>query len=186
MGWTVIKDGKRLCITCKGMMPTSEFAAYAYWTKQRKRKRRHNSRCKTCESVRRADRYARDGHITRAEAREYKNKNKGILNEKVRIYRTNNAEIVRLQRRSSEAKRKDSRCGSGANGLVYKRVLDEARLGDLWLDAYSGCLISEPTIDHIVPLSRGGRHEYDNLCVTSLANNSSKHNRPLLIWMVER
>ena len=67
------------------------------------------------------------------------------------------------------------------------QVLAEARFGSsLYLDAYSGRLISDPTIDHIVPLSKGGTNAVSNLCATSFANNRSKGSQPLLVWMCRR
>jgi hypothetical protein len=65
-------------------------------------------------------------------------------------------------------------------------VLESYRIGSLYLDAYSGQLIAEPSVDHIVPLSAGGNCDADNLCVTSLANNQAKNDKPLLIWMATR
>lgn len=65
-------------------------------------------------------------------------------------------------------------------------TLDLARVGQGYLDAYSGEIISKPTIDHIVPLASGGGHSYDNLCVTSRFNNTSKHKVPLILWLVRR
>lgn len=67
-----------------------------------------------------------------------------------------------------------------------EETLSLARVGDKYLDAYSGELIDTPTIDHIVPLSLGGTNDVDNLCVTSLSNNSSKFNDLLIVWMAKR
>jgi hypothetical protein len=39
------------------------------------------------------------------------------------------------------------------------------------------------TVDHIQALSKGGAHDYWNMCVTSLANNSQKHARSLPVWL---
>lgn len=37
--------------------------------------------------------------------------------------------------------------------------------------------------DHIIALSKGGKHSADNLCVTCQSCNSSKHNKPLEVWL---
>lgn len=60
------------------------------------------------------------------------------------------------------------------------------RVGDKYLDAYTGELIDDPTIDHIIPIDAGGTNDPDNLCVTSLSNNSSKGTLPLLYWYLLR
>ncbi len=70
--------------------------------------------------------------------------------------------------------------------LVIEQTLELARVGDKYLDAYSGELIDDPTIDHIVPISKGGTNDADNLCVTSLSNNSSKCDDSLIVWLVKR
>jgi hypothetical protein len=189
MGYTVIKDGKRHCIMCKEARAVVEFPQYSYTTNQGKPSKRYGSRCSDCERTRRLCRYERRGHIERSIAREYKTANREKIAAKEREFALENRELVLCRRRAYEAKRR-AVCGNNprrsANGEVYLRVLDEARIGNLWLDAYDGELIDNPTVDHIVPVAKGGCHEYENLCVTSKANNSSKHTRSLLQWLAER
>lgn len=61
-----------------------------------------------------------------------------------------------------------------------------ARVGSQYLDAYTGELIDDPTIDHIIPLASDGAHSALNMCVTSRFNNTSKHKTPMLVWLVKR
>jgi len=42
------------------------------------------------------------------------------------------------------------------------------------------------TLDHIVPLSKGGTHSEDNLVVACRSCNASKGNRSLLEWLLSR
>jgi 5-methylcytosine-specific restriction endonuclease McrA len=80
--------------------------------------------------------------------------------------------------------------GWSKNSKAVRKAIEEtlelARIGNQYLDAYTGELIDEPTIDHIIPISKGGTNDADNLCVTSLSNNSSKFNDSLLIWLIKR
>lgn len=42
------------------------------------------------------------------------------------------------------------------------------------------------TIDHIDPLSKGGTHTLDNLTIACSSCNSSKNNKPLVLWLASR
>jgi len=57
------------------------------------------------------------------------------------------------------------------------------RVGDKYLDVYTMQLIDEPTIDHVVPLSLGGRNELENFVLTTRENNSSKGNQNLIAFL---
>jgi 5-methylcytosine-specific restriction endonuclease McrA len=48
------------------------------------------------------------------------------------------------------------------------------------------CLAPATTRDHVVPLSRGGRNDIENLVPACASCNSSKHNTPLLVWLARR
>jgi len=185
MGYTVVLDGKRACISCKAVHPITEFYVYPYTTKQGKRSVRTDSRCKSCARDRRKAHYYENSVASRETAIRYKRKHRGVLNKRVEIYRLANRELVLAQRRASQAKRK-AQVIATATGADVMQILEEARIGDAYLDAYTGELINDPTIDHIEPLSRGGSHDYWNMCVTSLSNNSTKHARPLLTWLALR
>lgn len=184
MVYTVIKDGFRDCIMCNENKPLSEFNRFKYTTKQGKRSYRYDSRCVVCNRERRILAYVSNGHKGRLRARKYKEENRDILKAKRDIYIGNNRELYLAGKRSSQAMRKTG-LSSGANALVLKQILDEAKFGNGYFDAYNCCVIQKPTIDHIKPLKRGGRHVYENLCVTSRQTNSQKNSRPFLIWLTE-
>lgn len=174
----------RVCISCKQTKAKADFYCYPYTTKQGKRSVRAESRCKDCTKARRRERNARKISVDLDTYKKYRAANKTELARRLKAYRNANIGKVRAQRIESERRRRIAKSGKKM-GLVA-RVLDEYRVGDKYIDAYSCELIDVPTIDHIVPLSCGGKHEYDNLCVTSLGNNSSKRNRPLLLWLLNR
>lgn len=48
------------------------------------------------------------------------------------------------------------------------------------------CHASATTIDHVVPISAGGSHTKANLVPACKACNSSKHDKPLLVWLATR
>ena len=42
------------------------------------------------------------------------------------------------------------------------------------------------SLDHVVPISKGGQHTKDNLVPACAYCNGSKNDRPLLVWMATR
>lgn len=48
------------------------------------------------------------------------------------------------------------------------------------------CNGTATTLDHVIPLTRGGSNGRDNLAPACLSCNSRKHNTPLIKWMVRR
>lgn len=52
--------------------------------------------------------------------------------------------------------------------------------------AYCGRQLEKLTIDHIVPLSRGGEHTKENVVPACRHCNSSKHNSSLLVYLLRR
>lgn len=42
------------------------------------------------------------------------------------------------------------------------------------------------TMDHVEPLTLGGAHDISNIVPACFPCNSSKHNKPLLLWLCER
>ena len=175
---------RRSCIVCGKEKAASEFYLFAYTTNQGKRSERLEPRCRPCARARRKERTALSGGAEAGRLRAARAKNREAYNAWQRERRVINQDRLRVQRRAYEAKR---RAVTGdATSAVVIRVLEEARVGSRYLDAYTSELISNPTIDHIIPLSAGGPHDYWNLCVTSKENNSSKHVRPLLAWLAQR
>jgi 5-methylcytosine-specific restriction endonuclease McrA len=54
------------------------------------------------------------------------------------------------------------------------------------LCVYCGKRYNELTIDHIVPISKGGEHDINNTVPACRSCNASKNDRPLLLWMYYR
>jgi 5-methylcytosine-specific restriction endonuclease McrA len=177
----------RTCITCNEARQSDSFYRYAYTTTAGNPGHRYDSRCKPCARARRIGDYSRNTEARKAVAREWKASQGEAALQKVRDYRVANREKWLLQKRAYEAKRRSGgSLDSAAAVRLVRRVLDEARVPGGYLDAYTGEIINDPEVDHIVPLARGGAHEYDNLCVTSGFNNRSKRDTPMLVWMARR
>lgn len=176
---------ERACISCLSVKPATEFYVYEYVTTQGKSSVRHESRCKDCARARRRASHAANRPTELKKMTERREKNRDRYRASLYAFREANRSHVLAQRVAHQQRRTARKHGQDDNALI-ERVLDEARVGDRYLDAYSGELIDRPVVDHIVPLSAGGAHAYENLCVTSRPNNSSKHAKPLLVWMATR
>jgi 5-methylcytosine-specific restriction endonuclease McrA len=180
---------QRECAICKAIKPASDFYSYRYITNQGKYSIRLETRCIPCSRERRKKQYRdRDHAKQHSKNQAYRAANRDRIIANVNAYRAANRDKVLLQRILSERKRRMR--GYIRNHTGVRKIIDEAlelaRVGDKFLDAYSGELIDRPTIDHIVPLSAGGEHVLDNLCITSFQNNRSKRSAPLLVWLAKR
>jgi len=179
---------ERACIVCKETKLASEFYVSQYTTRQGKQSFRLEPKCKQCLRETRIASYPARREANIAECAAYRSVNRERMNERLRQYRVANQDKTRLQRIASEQRRRAKGYNSARIDCreITEQVLELARVGDLYLDAYSGELIDKPTIDHVVPLWSGGTHSLDNLCVTSRANNISKHNKSLVVWLARR
>ena len=75
-------------------------------------------------------------------------------------------------------RRRGAPLNSEARGYARLLLLDPC--------CYCGAQASRPSIDHIVPLSRGGTSAWDNLTAACSACNSSKGRLPLLLHLYRR
>lgn len=51
--------------------------------------------------------------------------------------------------------------------------------------AYCATKTEKPEMDHVIPLAGGGSHNIDNIVPACKSCNSSKRDRPLLVWMYQ-
>lgn len=189
------------CIVCGLVKLADGFYRYRYTTNQGKSSERLDSRCMPCARAARnklrlglaakehTKRYrAANREHSLAMHRRHRAANRERLNKYLREYRARNREKVLRQRIVSEQKRQLRGYSRSRTDVarITNEALELARFWNLYMDAYSGTLIEKPVIDHIVPLSKGGDHSPENLCITSRANNSSKSASSLLHWLLRR
>lgn len=92
-------------------------------------------------------------------------------------WRLANPDKVRQRTSTQRAKRK-----SAETFVVTPR--DWRRLCERYRQSchYCGCADSSLTLDHVIPLSRGGRHSIGNIVPACLSCNSSKNARLIVEW----
>lgn len=144
-------------------------------------------------------RYAANKEQARAYRKQYREANRDKINRKLRESRASNIELSRQRvrdshkrnpqwKRSSEAKRRAIRKGVAPEELdrvnaFYAFVASATKITCRW------CTKQVPPelrhVDHIVPLSRGGRHAVDNLCCSCFDCNVRKGNKLPDEWLAE-
>lgn len=147
------------------------------------------SRCKACHCVATKSYARRNVSSVVAYRRLWAKINAERMRFLKKRWRKDNPEKSFIESRSWQYKRKATEGYNPTLRAVKAAVaetLDQYRIGALYLDVYTGNLIEMPTIDHITPLALGGSNDAENLCVTSVSNNSSKHNNLLIVWLAKR
>jgi len=104
--------------------------------------------------------------------------------EKVRAWKNasaaRNPETVLAKGARRRARKKDA-TGSGVSRIEWRNLLR----GSLGLCAY--CFKRKKlSMDHIVPLARGGEHDVANIAAVCVSCNGSKGVQPLLVWLARR
>lgn len=154
------RDGvpSKCCRACNEWLPLARFARKPDCSGGVR------NRCTTCDG-RWAYKYHRDTVI-----------------KSVRNYQKRHPEKVRLQKQASERRRHGRKMAG--------RGVSTQELRDL-LEAYGGicayCRVADAdTIDHVMPLARGGHHEIENILPACRACNFEKHTMTLDEWQVKK
>lgn len=160
----------KACSTCKKEQPSSQYSVCS------KVKSGLNARCKTCEKLR--------------HKKDYES-NKDYNIEWARKYREENYERRREVEKKSHAKNKEKyRPAHNARQSVRNKILTEKKY--LILDKELHKIYNSPcfncgsmenqSLDHIIPVSRGGNHSIGNIMTLCLKCNMSKHARTITEW----
>lgn len=100
---------------------------------------------------------------------------------KVRAWAAANPERHRASRTTSERTRHGKPLvGRGVTAAEYRAV--KAQFGGLCVY----CTEPADTTDHVIPLSRGGKHEFENLVPACKRCNFQKHSKMPAEWLVIR
>lgn len=185
------KRGTKPCTDCGETKAISEFYLKTWNCLDGNVTQTPGSRCKVCHNNICKDYAKRNKIAVRAYQRVWREINAEKLREQKRQQKKRRPEHYKRESQASRYKRK-SKAGAGYNKTLkaikeaIAFTLEQYRVGDQYLDVYSGELIDKPTIDHIVPISQGGDNSAENMCVTSAFHNTSKHRNSLLIWLTKK
>lgn len=112
--------------------------------------------------------------------REYHVKNAVEIRAKVKRWQQNNPDKLRALTLLRRARKKAATINPKAIKAWLKRILSKPTV--LCYYCKKETSTKEMHIDHIEPLSRGGKHEVGNLCVSCCSCNTSKNATRLDKW----
>lgn len=188
------------CTKCKQIKPLSEFHKYVRSIDG------HKPYCKECNKV-----AARQWHAANPEKVRIANRNWALNNpdkayeikkrwqinnpEKVkastrRWQQDNAAHVKEVAQKWAEAN-KDKRANTAqrrrakkvANGVFY---ISPKELKKLRLSPCFYCGDKSAEMDHVIPISRGGRHSIGNLVASCLKCNRSKSKKVIMEWRLDK
>lgn len=194
----------RQCRKCAGDFPLNDFPVHRF--------KRHGKQvthilwmCQSCKNLanRNSPHYEKSKPLKALRMRSYRLENPVLFKARKRAshlrnlddhrrrcrdWVAKNPEKRKLTSKASEHKRREGGWNKDSRAVRshINDALESYRIGDQYWDVYNSCLIDNPTVDHIVPVSKGGRSDAGNLCVTSMPTNSSKFNDSLIVWMLKR
>jgi len=128
----------------------------------------------------RAEYYKNNGEHVRAESAEYRKNNPEKARMAIVKWQKNNPEKLRIYNRNRKARIKGTP-GNGWSAEEEKRLL---RLYG-YQCAYCGKQV-KLTMDHIIPILKGGKHTINNVVPACVSCNCSKGTKALLAWMLEK
>jgi len=174
---------ERRCTKCWEVKSFSEFH------KQVKGKYGVVTQCKTCRAIKDKEYYEanRDKYLARSRIQYHAHREEALAAG--RQWCIDNPEKVAAKARRWQVKNADHvasymRMWRARTAGVVIEIIDIAEVWDYWgpMCAYCGST-EDLTLDHIVPLSQGGPHSFDNLTVACRSCNTSKSAKKLIEWM---
>lgn len=169
-------DRIKRCIRCGERKLLGEFDSFAYTTRQGRRSRRYNSRCKSCRVAYDKERRDAEPEKQRAMCRRWYAAN----TEQQREYRKRRQQDPAHRVNKAKAQRlRTARMRSGQPNTpeiraIYAQAMREEALIQCCPVFDIPELGKKLHVDHIIPLARGGRHEAANLQILPAGINCRK------------
>lgn len=151
----------KACSKCKVEKPFSEFYKKTRYKDYSTSPAGYSSDCKEC---------------IKAKQRLWnKNCSKELRNQVSKKWRKRNPDKVKQSCQANNANRRANYKVLTRKDIAY--ILTEGQYSCVY------CSSSGNTIDHLVPVSKGGSNNYSNLVVACKSCNSSKRDKPLLNFL---
>lgn len=139
--------------------------------------------------------YLREWYVANKEkhkevSKQYRQENHEKVSQYNRRYREANAEEIRHKQKSIAGKRRMYEQNRRARKAAQLGELDEATIELMYLHQDGLCayceypLLALYQVDHIVPLSKGGKHDWSNIAIVCRRCNNSKYTTDVEAFMV--
>lgn len=173
-------DGTRTCSKCRKRKPLTDYH------KDKSASLGHRSYCKICKTEVETDRYQNNSETKRSYQREHRKRNIGAVREQDKArYEKHKDKRIALsenQMHIRRARRNQTPFESGITRLALrKRDGDECAYCKVTMNftratgrKFSGV---DATIEHRLPLSRGGKHLWNNVVLACRDCNMSKNQK---------
>lgn len=167
---------RKTCTTCRKEKHHSKFGRMS------SSKDGLRGECKSCRNLKSRMRYARDPEFRLSESIRHNKiyqKNKDVI-----LTRTNKWSSENKEKKVEQAQRRRARKTGQIIFDLPENYLAILCKQQSHICAYCGCDVSlHPTTDHLIPLSRGGKHSIDNIKIACTSCNSSKNDKTLIEWL---
>lgn len=167
---------RKVCTVCREEKNHSEFGLNSC------HKTGLKSECKKCRNLKLKIRYENDSEFRQRESirfsKLYKNNRDKFL------ARTNKWSKDNKEKKVEQAQRRRARKIGQIIFDLPENYVSLLTKQQCYKCIYCGCDIKDhPTTDHLIPLSRGGKHSIDNIKICCMSCNSSKSNKTLIEWL---
>jgi 5-methylcytosine-specific restriction endonuclease McrA len=191
----------KTCTKCKTEKPLDQFREHPRYAGGR------TTWCTPCHQKQIKENYYKNREKRLAAGSAWYQANKDKVRETKKIWRENNREKMReyyrqyridkpeiakaavakwaknnpTQPRASAAKRRVQKAANGVFEISLKEISKLYRSNCVYC-GQSGKM----TMDHVIPVSRGGRHSVGNLVPACQSCNFSKHNHTIMEWRLKK
>lgn len=155
------------CFECKEVKDANEFYI------DRSRRDRLSGRCKVCHKLNNGRYFQRNREKLVLKNKNWQETNRESHYKAVRRWKKNNPENIRVEQNNQRHKRRAKKKGGDriALDVLYNRDKGVCQVCKL------PCLRKVASLDHIKPLSKGGKHIWSNVQLAHLVCNARKGNR---------
>lgn len=185
----------KTCTLCKQQKPTNDFGKHAQkkdglssWCKscanKNAKERMSTEQCKkhkqAYDAIRRQNEDVRNK--AKKASRDRYNKDKAKWKQDVLDWQKQHPEETKAYKKNNKYKRREVVSNSG----ITPKELSVWETTQPKICTYCNKMCkTDYQIDHIEPLSKGGKHSIDNLTISCPTCNQSKSNTSLLLWMAK-